>query len=88
VATDEYSQGNAGKGEQIVKDLTGYVQQAGDDAQKNHKKIKQTEIELRKAERRLEDLKRSLDFDNQPPVQKAIDKIEDVRTQILKIMFE
>jgi hypothetical protein len=36
---------------------------------------------------KLRDIKRTLAFEDQPPVQQAIDRLEDIRTTLLKEMF-
>ena len=49
--------------------------------------MKNTEIDLRKMSEKLRDLKRTLDFEDQPPVQAAMDHLEDLRTNLLALMF-
>jgi hypothetical protein len=36
---------------------------------------------------KLRDIKRTLAFEDQPPVIQAIDRLEDIRTTLLKEMF-
>src|ERR1019366_3263180 len=41
----------------------------------------------RKMAEKLRDIKRTLAFDDQPPVEQAIRRLEDIRTTLLKEMF-
>lgn len=51
------------------------------------KRMKQTEISLRKISDTLEQIRKSVDFDNRPPVQHAIERIEHARNELLATMF-
>jgi hypothetical protein len=64
-----------------------YAEKARDAAIARPHKLKDTEIHLRKAEHRLNDLRRTLAFEDQPPVQDAADRIAAIRKQILDVMF-
>ena len=49
--------------------------------------LKNTEISLRKMAHRLADIKRTVAYDDQPPIQSAIDSLEKIRTDLLNKMF-
>lgn len=51
------------------------------------KHMKQTEISLRKISEQLNEIGKSIDFESRPPVQSAIDRIEQARNQLLTAMF-
>jgi hypothetical protein len=51
------------------------------------KHLKDVEIDVRKIADKLRDIKRTLAFDDQPPVDQAIRRLEDIRTLLLKEMF-
>ncbi len=82
-----YNQGKADDAEAAVKDVVSYSDKAADAATKSGKKLKNTEIAVRKMAEKLRDIKRSLSFDDQPPVQEAIEHLEALRTELLNRMF-
>ena len=69
--------------DQIVK----YSDKAHAAAIHTGKKLKHTEIGLRKISERLRDLKLNANIDDQPAIQAAIDKLESFRTELLHSMF-
>lgn len=82
-----FTEGNAEAGHRAVEDVAEYAEKAGEAAVKTGKRLKDTEIAMRKMSRRLTDIKRSLSFEDQPPVDRSIARLEDVRTALLKRMF-
>ena len=82
-----YQEGQVAQAQTLLHDVVHYAQQAGDAAVKSRKHIKKTEIGVRKMSRRLRDLKVTLDVDNRPPLQDAINRMERIRTQLLNQMF-
>ena len=64
-----------------------YSEKASDAAASTGKKLKDTEIGLRKMSERFRDVKHNLPFDDQAPVQQAIDRLEKMRTNLLSEMF-
>jgi len=87
VANDHFNQGDATKAQAAVREAVGYAQKALVSAKARKKRLKETDITLRKASRRLSDVARSLAFEDRPPVTQAVDEIEEIREQILEIMF-
>ncbi|MFZ0804392.1 MAG: hypothetical protein WBQ09_18765 [Terriglobales bacterium] len=80
----------AGKDEEAVaavKDVVRYSEKAHDAAIVAPNKLKNTEISLRKMAAKLRDIKRTLGFDEQAPVQAASDRLEVLRTDLLSKMF-
>ncbi|HXZ28602.1 MAG TPA: hypothetical protein VEG08_11470 [Terriglobales bacterium] len=86
-ADQYYKDGDVEKAEAAVAEAVHYAELAVEAAQKSPKHLKQPEIILREAGRRLEEIRRSLAFDDQPPVQKAEDRLEKVRRDLLHLMF-
>jgi NADP-dependent 3-hydroxy acid dehydrogenase YdfG len=81
---------NEGKPEQAraaLGDVITYSEKAGNAATQSGKKLKPTEIAVRKMSRKLRDIKRTVGFDEQAPVQEAIDHLERVRSDLLARMF-
>jgi hypothetical protein len=88
VADKSYSAGNPQSGLSALDNVTQYSAKAADAAVETGNKLKDTEIDIRKMADKLRDIKRNLNYDDQAPVQKAIDKMEDMRTKLLNRMFE
>src|ERR1700691_2732658 len=86
-ADELYTAGKIDDAQAAVKDVVTYSEKAHDAAIASGKKIKNAEIAFRKMAARLRDIKRSLNFDDQEPVQAAADRIENLRTDLLTHMF-
>ena len=82
-----FTDGDAERAHATVKDAVTYAEKCRDVLQTQPKKIKDTEIALRKAEHRLNEVRRTLALEDQPDVQTAVDQIAAVRKQILDQMF-
>ncbi|MBZ5721921.1 MAG: hypothetical protein LAO03_16225 [Acidobacteriia bacterium] len=82
-----YAAGKAEEASAAVQDVIKYSDKARDAAVKTGKKLKQTEISVRKMAAKLRDVKRGLAFDDQPPVQAAIEHLETLRTDLQAHMF-
>ena len=87
VANDYYTTGEVDKAETVIGQIIDLTEKCVVAAHKNHHRLKETELELSRASRRLEEVRRSLNLDDQPPVQVAVDKIEKARRVLLDIMF-
>jgi len=70
-----------------VADLLIYAGKASGTSLQIDKKVKNTEISLRKIAEKLRDLKRSADFEEQAPLEDASERVENMRTQLLSRMF-
>src|SRR5271170_3427776 len=86
-ADELYTAGKVDDAQAAVTDVVTYSQKAHDAAIQSGKKLKNTEIELRKMAAKLRDIKRSLNFDDQAPLQTAADRLENLRTDLLSRMF-
>jgi hypothetical protein len=86
-ADNFYGAGNVEQANAAVDDVVAYSEKARDAATQTKKRLKNVEIDVRKMADKLRDIKRTLAFDDQPPVDKAIGRLEDVRTTLLKAMF-
>jgi hypothetical protein len=83
-----YGEGKSDEGRAAIGDIVTYCEKASDAATQSGKKLKDAEITVRKIAHKLSDIKRSVNFDDQPPLQDAIDHLERVRTQLLSKMFD
>lgn len=83
-----YTVGRVAEAAAAVADVVTYSERASDAAIKSGNKLKHTEISLRKMAAKLRDIKRGVNFEDQAPVQAAIDRLEQLRTLLLARMFE
>jgi hypothetical protein len=82
-----YLDGKVEEGRAAVDDIVIYSEKARDAALQTKKRLKNVEIDVRKIADKLRDVKRTLSFDDQPAVEQAIRRLEDVRTSLLQEMF-
>jgi len=86
-ADELYTTGKVDDARAAVQDVVTYSEKAHDAAIQSGKKVKNTEIGFRKMAVKLRDIKRSLNFDDQAPVEAAADRLEALRTDLLSHMF-
>jgi len=86
-ADELYTAGKVDDARTALQDVVTYSEKAHDAAIQSGKKVKNTEIAFRKMAAKLRDIKRSLNFDDQAPVQAAADRLESLRTDLLSHMF-
>jgi len=86
-ASKLYTENEDDKAKAAVDDVASYSEQARDACTRSHKRLKQTEIAVRKMAHRLRDIKRTVSFEDQAPLDAAIDRLEHVRTDLLTAMF-
>jgi len=84
VATEQFNAGYADVAQKTVKESIEYADRARDASQHSGHKLKQAEITLRKAQRRLDDLRHTLAFEDKEPVEAALKQIEADRQEILR----
>lgn len=82
-----YTEGHIDEARAAVDDVVLYFTKARDAAIDSKSHLKNVEINARKASEKLRDIKRTLAFEDQAPVEQAIQHIEAVRTELLKEMF-
>lgn len=83
-----YGEGKSDEGRAVIGDIVTYCEKASDAATQSGKKLKDAEITVRKIAHKLSDIKRNVNFDDQSPLQEAVDHLERVRTQLLSKMFD
>jgi len=86
-ADELYTGGKVDDARAAVQDVVTYSEKAHDASIQSGKRLKNTEIDFRKMAAKLRDIKRSLNFDDQAPVQAAADRLENLRTDLLSQMF-
>lgn len=88
-ATDEaYTAGDVDKAQAALTDVVEYGVRAAKEATNTGKRMKQTEIALRKISDRLDEIGKSVDVESRPPVKEAIRKLEAARNDLLFRMFK
>ncbi|HET9837237.1 MAG TPA: hypothetical protein VFR84_03315 [Candidatus Angelobacter sp.] len=87
VADKLFNDGESVKGQATVQEILQYATRARDLAIKNRKKMKETEIHLRRCRRALEDMRRTLAAEDRPAVEAVEKKLEQFGEDILEAMF-
>jgi hypothetical protein len=87
-ARELYDSGKVNEARGAVADVVTYSQKAHDSAVQSGKRLKQTEMASRKMSLQLQNLKRTLNFDDQAPVQAAADRLEGLAQDLLNQMFK
>jgi hypothetical protein len=82
-----YDAGNAEAGNAVLQDVVTFSKKATESAIETGKRVKNTEIILRKMAEKFRDIKRTVAFDDQAPIQQTIDELEKMRTDLLSAMF-
>jgi hypothetical protein len=82
-----YNDGNAETGKAALQDVLTYSKKATDSSVATGKRLKDVEITLRKMATKLRDIKRTVAFEDQAPIQQAMDELEEMRTDLLGAMF-
>lgn len=82
-----YNAGNAEAGSAALQQVVVFSKKATDAAIASGKKLKNTEIALRKMAEKFRDIKRSVAFEDQAPIEQTIDQLEQMRTDLLAAMF-
>ena len=82
-----YTDGDVEKAEAAIGETMTYAKQAAATSESTNKRLKQTEIDLRKLEHRMRDIGQSLNIDDRPPVEKSVQELEQIRADLLAKMF-
>jgi hypothetical protein len=82
-----YAAGDNEKAHAALVDVTAFSELARDYAIQSHKHEKQIEIAIRKISRKLNGLKHTVMHEDQKQIQDAIDRLEQIRDDLLAAMF-
>ena len=82
-----YTDGDVEKAEAAIGETMTYARRAAEASASTKKRLKQTEIDLRKLEHRMRDIGQSLNVDDRPPVEKSVQDLEQLRAGLLAKMF-
>ncbi len=87
LAKTRYNENQVEKAQAAAQEAAVYAEKARDAAQSTGKNLKHTEIMLREAARRLDELRQDLSVEDRPPVEAAVHRIEAARQAVLTKMF-
>ena len=82
-----YESGHLEAARALVAEIATYSERAGEAARSSGKRLKDTEVSIRKMSKRLSDMRRALTFEERPPLDQAVERMEKVRTDLLTQMF-
>lgn len=82
-----FAEGKTEEAHAAVKQAVADAEQAGEAARKSRKRLKQTEISVRQLARRLTDLGAGLPFEDRETLKASVQKLEEIRRQLLEEMF-
>jgi hypothetical protein len=86
-AEELYNAGKSADARAAIADVVTYSEKAHNAAVESGKRLKPTEMASRKMSHQLRDLKRTLDYEDQAPVQAAADRLETLAQDLLNHMF-
>ena len=86
-ANSLFNQGEVDKGQADIREVVEYAHKAADAASASGKHLKETEIDLRKLAKRMHDIGETLAFEDRDPVRKAVEEIEQIRSELLVRMW-
>ncbi len=84
---DKTYNSDAEKAKQLMEEGTQSAEKAGQGSVDTGKHMKQIEIDLRKLEKRMEDIRRSWAVEDREPIEPEIKRVEAVRSKLLDRMF-
>ena len=82
-----YRAGNADAGHASLREVVTFSKKATDASIATGKRLKNTEITLRKMVEKFRDVKHTVTFEDQAPIQQTMDELEKMRTDLLSAMF-
>jgi hypothetical protein len=82
-----YNGGTVREAQAALADVVTYGVKAAKVSGETGKRMKQTEIAMRKISSRLEAIRKTLEVDDRPPVADAVQKLETARSELLNLMF-
>ena len=82
-----YNGGTVREAQAALADVVTYAVKAAQVSSATGKRMKQTEIAMRKISGRLEAIRKTLEVDDRPPLAAATQKLETARSELLNRMF-
>ena len=82
-----FTDGNVELGHKLASNAVNDADESSKAAVNSGKRLKDTEIDLRRLQMRTRDIAQSLNFEDRPPIEKIVQRIELMREAILERMF-
>jgi hypothetical protein len=82
-----FNQGEVEKGQADIREVVEYARKAAHAVEATGKHLKETEIDLRKLARRMHEVGESLSFEDRDAVTKAVEEIEQIRSELMVKMW-
>ena len=87
-ANDLFTKGDVEAAQNGIREVVDYARKGAVAATSSGKRLKQTEIDLRELAKRMRDISNTLAFEDRGPVRKAVEEIEQARSDLLVKMFQ
>jgi len=84
----QFGEGQFAEGHATVKEVVEFSEKAAAAAKLRNKKTKDTEINLRKTARRLEEIEKTLAVEERPTVKAAVEKLDQIRKELLEYFLK
>jgi hypothetical protein len=88
LSNQNFTDGKVDAAQSTMKEAGKYAEKAGRASISSHKRQKQTEIGLRRLSKRMQDIVKTLNFEDRPPVEQIIKAVEGVRSDLLLAEFD
>ncbi len=82
-----FDKGEVEKGQADIREVVEYAHKAANAASASGKHLKETEIDLRRLAKRMHDIGETLAFEDRDPVRKAVEEIEQIRSDLMIRMW-
>jgi len=86
-ADNLFNKGEVEKGQAEIREVVEYAHKAANAASTSGKHLKETEIDLRRLAKRMHDIGETLAFEDRDPVRKAVEEIEQIRSDLMIRMW-
>ena len=87
LANQHFTDGNVEQGHAAVREVVASARKAATAARNSKKKLKETEMSLRRTARRLSDIGGTLAVDDRPAVEQAVKELYSIEDQLLEVLF-
>jgi len=86
-ANDRLASGDFMKARDDIQSVLSYAEKARARVGGSANRIKQTELKMHKLQRRLEEVARAADVDDRPPITAAAEHVQELRSELLELLF-
>lgn len=87
-ASRQFAEGDEAAALKSVGEVVEFAERASSAAKLRNKKTKDTEINLRKTARRLEEISKTLTLEDRPPIEEAMQKVDEIRKELLEYFLK